>query len=325
MKKETVYSFFSSEKKKIEDSFSLKELRTFTLFLFVSFVLWFILASRKTYVKNVCMPISYINMPNDCVFAEGVPSEVYVSIEDRGTSLLSYMMNKRKTPIEIDLTSSRDNKLITSGTLKSLIQKNLSSSTRVNSIRPDLIEVSFLRLEKKDVPVVFEGRYTPDRQYYIFDSMQVFPQNVSIYAPRKVLDSIDVALLEPVEIKGVRDTYRCAVPFVKIPNVKFSQPSADVIVVAQKFTEKTVEVPINVRNRADGMSLRLFPSSVKIEALVGVDFYEKIDASSFNVEVDCNDIVNDNKMLGLKVDSLPNGVFHVKLSDESVEYLIEQE
>lgn len=307
------------------EAFSPRDFRMFSFFFCVSFLMWYSLASRKTYVSTITMPISYVNMPNDCVFSENVPSEVSIMLEDKGSSLLYYrFFGRNGKSVEVDLLSSGEDRVISSGFLKSAIQKNLSSSARISGFRPDQIDIKFSILEKKEVPVVYSGHYSADRQYYIFDSLRVVPSSVTIYAPRQVLDTINVANLEMIDLSDVRDTVRRSVPFMKIKNVKFSQPTAEVIVVSQKFTEKIVEVPIKVSHKPDDVAVRLFPSSVKIEALVGIDSYDALDASSFVAMVDYNEVSNGQKYLELRVDSLPAGVFHIKLNEKNIEYLIEK-
>lgn len=301
----------------------MKDFLIFLFFLFVSSSLWSLHALRKDYETVIQIPLKYENLPQGYVQSEKLPDKLRITITDRGTSLLNYRLGKFFFPISIDMSDYVDSKVAVTSTMKSLIQRHLNTGTQIVSIKPDSLIFKFHKLKYKKVPVKIIGKIDLERQYTLCDSIVVNPREVTIYAPENMLDTISFAYTEPVNFLHVKDTLSQKVNLVAMPNVEYSESEILVEVKTEMYTEKMLQVPIYVENLPDGLNLRIFPSYVDLSFYVGISRYEKVDASSFFVSVDYNDISGENRKLPIKLKGVPNRVFHIQLKQKNVDYLVE--
>lgn len=75
-----------------------------------------------------------------------------------------------------------------------------------------------------------------------------------------------------------------------------------------------------------GKILRTFPSHVTVSFITGVSTYKRLRPDDFSVVVDYNELAeHPSDKCSLHLRSLPHGISRVRLSANSVDYLIEEE
>ena len=92
----------------------------------------------------------------------------------------------------------------------------------------------------------------------------------------------------------------------------------------ERFTEKELKIPVEVRNKPKDVNIKLFPSEVKISFLVGLSEFESITSANFSAYVDYDTIINSHsEELDVKIDTKPSYIQMLRISPATVEYLIE--
>ena len=89
-----------------------------------------------------------------------------------------------------------------------------------------------------------------------------------------------------------------------------------------KYTEGTVEIPLEIINPLSGVNLRTFPSRVTAKYNVTIDNFEKVNPSQFTAVVDCKEIQKESNKLKVQLIKFPSIVNSVKIFPEKVEYII---
>lgn len=299
---------------------------TFLFFLVLSGAFWLSTAMNETYDEEVAFPLRLENVPQNVVITDDFEDTLRVVLHDKGFNLLTYMYGDKVKPIVLNFnTYARSNGkvMVASAELHKLITQNLHLSTTITAVKPEKLEFTYSQGASKRVPVVLAGKIFPAENYYLSQA-QITPQMVTVFADRSALDSITEVKTEDLTITNLMDTLRCEVNLKRIRGAKIVPKKVSVLLYSDILTESSVEVPIKAVNVPEGQHLRTFPLNVKVKFHVGVSQYRNVNASSFVVEVDYNEIEQGKDKCPIRLTHTPDGVTNAVLEFEEVDYLIEK-
>ena len=118
------------------------EFFVFLFFLFVSAGFWLLQTLNESFETEISVPLTLKNVPEKVHITTELPSEVHITIRDRGTTLLRFFRYTVQNAIEVDfekydagLTNARVQVPLTD--LQRLIQSQLGVTSRIISVRPD--------------------------------------------------------------------------------------------------------------------------------------------------------------------------------------------
>ena len=84
-------------------------------------------------------------------------------------------------------------------------------------------------------------------------------------------------------------------------------------------------MPVRPVNFPASKQLRTFPATVKVTFQVGMGLYRKITSENFVLVVNYEDLLkNKSTYCHLSLKTIPEGVSHVRISPQDVEYVIEE-
>ena len=274
------------------------------------------------------IPIRLKNVPKQVILTSDVPENIRVRVEDRGTVLLNYMLGKTFFPVSLDFNDFENNAShlhISTQDLKKRIATQLNVSTKLISIQPDTLDLIYTNGEPKKIPVSLNGDIKAARQYYI-DHIDFTPDSVTAYAPSEILDTLTKAYTQPFTLKDVTDTVRHRIELQRFKGVKFVPSHSDIIVYADMYSEKQIEVPIYGLNFPPGKILRTFPSKVNVIFQVGLKHFKEVTANDFLVGVTYENVLqNKEDKLPLSIINSSQHASHIRISPSMVDYLIEQQ
>ncbi len=326
------------ERKKIEEKFyeiledvkrflTSKDLLIFLFFLLITAFLWLLEALRKNYETVIQIPISYVNLPNDYIITNELPQKTRITITGRGTSLLNYRYGKDFDSVKIDVSRfiSRKRELFHTRELMDPLKKQIKDGIQIERIYPDTIRIKVAKQEEKVVPIKLNAEIELSQQYCFCDTLKMVPSELTIYGPREVLDSISFAETDSLILFDVKDTLRPKVTLKKVPNITFSRNDVELFICTEPFTEKSVDAPILISNLPQTRNLRIFPSTATVHYQIGLSSYDKIDASSFSIEVDYNETaLDEDSKLTIHLKKSPKEAFNIKIKPTSTDYIIEE-
>jgi YbbR domain-containing protein len=250
-----------------------------------------------------------------------------ITVKDRGTVLVNYSWGQRLLPVNLDFMEYSDkgsHVRIPAMTLAKKITAQLNQSTKLLSVKPDTLEFIYTKGAGKVVPVRMQGTITPERQYYVSDTI-FSPDSVKVYAPKAILDTISGAYTQPLNLEGVSDMVNQGLAFVPVKGVRFIPDSVDMALKVDVFAEKTVDVPVMGINFPHDKVLRTFPSKAKVTFQIGLSRFMEVGPEDFLVVVDYNNLQNeDGDKCKLQLKEMPKGVNHVRVNPKEMEYIIEQ-
>ena len=316
--------------KRIKDFLLAKKSREFLIFLFfmfVSFSFWLLQVLNDDYETEYTVSLRMKDVPDNVVLTSELPSKMKITLKDRGTVLVNYSLGQGLMPLTLDFAeySDKGNQVrIPSITLAKKITAQLSQSTKLVAIKPDTLEFIYTKGAAKTVPVKICGTITPERQYYVSDTI-FSPDSVRVYAPKSILDTITAAYTKTIDFEEVSDTVCKRVSFASVKGARFIPDYSDLTLKVDVYAEKTVDVPVVGVNFPHDKVLRTFPSKAKVTFQIGLSRFMEVGADDFQVVVDYEDLQNEGgDKCKLQLKEIPKGVNHVRVNPNEMDYIIEQ-
>jgi YbbR domain-containing protein len=302
---------------------------TFLFCLLVSAFFWLTMSLSKDYTITLNFPVSYINLPSDKVISNNLPETINIDVKSNGFNLLIYKLKRKKETVLIDVKDSKSlriknhNYLLTNSRIDKVTSQ--FDDIKVVKIYPDTIFLNFSKKITKTVPVKANLKLDFDKLYQQTDSVKLTPAFIKISGSADLIDKIKYVETEPVYLKNITDSLSLKINILNTPALKLidlSQSSVQATVNVTKFTEATIELPIEVENLPSGYVLKLFPDKVSIKYNVAFENYEKINALQFRVVVDYLKIEPGSNKLKVQLMKYPSEIRSVKMNPEKVEYII---
>lgn len=287
---------------------------------------WYIVALGDEYEQDFHVKLSLRNVPENVVVTTDLPSEVTVTLKDKGSRLLSYKYGGGLPTLNIDFRNySQGSGHVTlhSSDLSKLLLPKLLPSTRISAFKPEAVDYYYNYGLHSRLPIRLRANLQPEK-FYSVGGVRLTPDSVTVYATQEVLDTMTAVYTDRLEISGISERTVRRVGFVPVKGAKFEPANVLVRVDIDQITEKTVKVPVRWVNFPASMVLRTFPSSVDVTFQVGMSLYKQITSEDFVIVVNYDDVLQSaGGKLHLKLKSIPAGVTHVRISPEDIDYLIE--
>lgn len=304
-----------------------KEFLIFLFFVFIASVFWLFQVLNDNYEGQISMKLDLKNVPDNAVLTSELPSEIKVRLKDRGMVLLNYWVNSVSAiPIDFEEYEDQGNQVVVSqSALKQKIKNVLSQSTELVSIYPDTLSYIYATGDGKKVPVRLKGKITVDPRYYIADVVYQ-PDSVMVYAPSEILDTISAAYTSSVVFEQVKDTTTQKVLLQKQKGVKFVPDFSEIRLLADVYSEKTLEVPVRGINFPANKVLRTFPSKVNVTFQVGLSHFRTVNPDDFFIAVSYEELIRGNKSKCTPhLKAFPKIIKHPRVSPEEVDFIIEEQ
>ena len=306
---------------------SSKEFLVFLFFVFIAFVFWLFQVLNENYEGQISMKLDLKNVPDNAVLTSELPSEIKVRLKDRGMVLMNYWLNSVSSiPINFEDYEEQGNQVVVpQSALKQTIKNTLNQSTELVSIYPDTLFYIYATGEGKKVPVRLKGKVTVDPRYYIADIVYQ-PDSVMAYAPSGILDTITAAYTSSVVFDQIKDTTIQRVPLQRIKGVKFVPNYNDIMLLADVYSEKTLEIPVRGINFPADKVLRTFPSKVNVTFQVGLSHFRTVNPDDFFIAVSYEELIQGGKTKCTPhLKAYPKIIKHPRISPEEVDFIIEQQ
>lgn len=300
----------------------------FLFFLVLSSVFWLMMTLNETYEQEISVPMSLTNVPDDVVITTDLDTALRVTVRDKGYRLIGYLYGDSVKGVKINFNAyankTSEQGVVPSADLQKMAYRSLVNSSKIVSVAPDKVAFYFNYGLSKSVPVVMDGKVDAGRSYYLAQT-RFWPRSVTVYANKQLLDSIKSVKTEPLQISNLTDTVIRDVNIAKKRGVKCVPSKVRIGLYPDILTEESMEVPIRAINVPEGMTMRMFPSRVKVKFVVGVGIYRNINAEQFDVVADYNEIANQKRdKCDISLLRSPVSVRSPQLEIKQVDYLIEQ-
>lgn len=308
------------------------ELLVFSFFLAVSFGFWLLQALNETLEREVRVNLQLENVPPDVVIIDSLPTTLSVTLHDKGLSLARHSIYSlfRPNRVKIDFTQyetgQNDAEVhIYAYDMQRMLGRTFSTSTKIQSFRPDTLRFSYNHGLSRTFPVRLVGNVKASQQNYI-QSIQVEPDSVRVFAPAIILDTMKAVYSEPFLLDSLHATGNYQIALRKQKLLKYEPEQVGINVRVGYYTEKTVQVPILGLNFPADKKLRTFPAQAYITFRVESERFHQVTSEDFVLATTYEELLRNTEesRLLLHLKTIPDGVSDVRISPQDVDYLIEQ-
>ncbi len=266
------------------------------------------------------------NVPENIIITSPIPKEVTATISGRGYDMLDYVIKNQVRLIEVDFQELLRNDFmltIDNNLWKRLLMKQIGSTFQQVATAPPTLQLYYSSGLRKRVPITYSGECQTGSQYSLCD-IKILPDSVEVYAPAHIYDSIKVVQTEERNYSDIKRTFTERIAINPGLGIKTVPDSVDVQFRIDLFTEKTVSVPILCENTPKNKIVRTFPLSTKLTFRVSASEFNNITEDDFLVTIDYNNINISSNSCKLILSKAPSAASHIRLSPETVEYVIEK-
>ena len=302
-----------------------KEFLIFLFFLALSGAFWLMMTLNETMEREYKIPMRLTGVPRNAVITGELPDTVRVTVRDKGFTLVTYDFRPLVFRFSNYADEDEGKGVIPLTDVQKQVLSQMYGSSKLLQVKPGAFDFYFTYGTSKKVPVVFRGKITTNKSYYLAHT-EFYPSMVTVYANKQQLDKLQTVEIEPFNYRNLQDTIRQAVKIRKIRGVKIVPPTVRLSVYPDVLTEEAIDVPITAINMPPGMVLRTFPSKVTVRFTIGASLFRTIKPNLFKVVVDYEELAaNPSDKCTLQLRSVPRSVSKASLEIDRVDYLLEQQ
>ena len=309
-----------------------REFLTFLVFVLLSATFWFVQSLQRRFTYTLRIPVTYDSIPPEVGLQSKLPEFVEVSLEDEGGRLLEYSM-RGVAPIR--LHPQRDHQLIagfsiSATTLSAEVRSRLSSSARIISVSPSVINASAYRRQRKVLPITL-GSLPQIATGYAVGEIEFTPAEVTVFASGRTLDTLTSLRTEPFAEETLTTTTTTKVRIHLPEGVYASTTMVQVHIPVEQLTEQTFTLPVEVTGLPEGFILQPLPSSATIQLTLPRSRYKEIQPEDLTLAVAYPTLVSSGeakpdapRQLPIQLIKKPDWLKNYRITPDHVQYVIEE-
>ena len=284
---------------------------------------WYILALNDNMQDGFFVKININDVPKNVTFISDVPDRVYVTIRDKGTSLMRH--GRLKDPsIDIDFRRYAANGVLRyrRADMMAALRNTFGTNATVSSISIDSIRLDYTTNPGKRIPVVIDGDVGAASGFVIAGRLISDPVSVVAYSTSENLDTLNKAYTVHLERLGLSESTKMEVRIRPMAGIRTIPDEVQVRIPVETLVHKVVSVNVEPVNVPAGKGLLLFPSKVNVGFYVPMNRFNE-DETDIEVYVDYEDIERlRTKRIPVRIAKHPESLVNVSVVNDSVEYTI---
>jgi len=288
---------------------------------------WLFMALNHKYVYTAKTVLIYKDFPQKKAFKALQTDTVDLQVEGTGWQLLFARLRVNPQSITVSLEKLNNRNFILFSEQLPQVNKQLETSQKIISVKPDTLYFDFSKRTNKRVPVKLLYDLSFEKQFGMASRIQLRPSYVNISGPQEELAKIKEWYTDTLKLSDLKQSVstRVAMKSNNIVNVSIYPTSVGVKIPVDEFTEKTIEVPLSLINNKDFYDVKLYPRKVKITFMVALSRYEEVDEDFIEANVDINEWkLLKHEQLTVKIGRFPEYCKLVKISPEKINFIVEK-
>jgi hypothetical protein len=255
--------------------FKQKNLFAFALCMLISALIWVLMAFNSFYTTEIFVPIRYINLSENKILPDKLPSEAEIEISGSGYQLFSYRLRPKQAEAIIDgrnIGFKEEKGFISTFHAIDYFNRQHGNVKALN-VKPDTVFLQFIDRGFKMVPVVVHSflDFAPD--FNLRDSLVIRPDSIQITGSIE-----EIARIDRVETQSlIAQELNKSVTY----SLKLKAPTSEVAVNVNRFTKVRIAVPMK-----DSRGRKTEPRIATLALQVAFSHYNKIKASDFEITLD---------------------------------------
>lgn len=288
---------------------------------------WLFLALNNKYVYTAKTELIYKDEPQKKAFKALQPDVVDLQVEGTGWQLLFSRLRIKPQSITVSLEKLNNRSYILFTEQLSQINKQLETSQKIISVKPDTLYFDFSKRTNKRVQVKLIKKFSFVKQYGLSGEIQLKPSYVNISGPQEELAKITYWVTDTLKLDDLQHTTntRVAIKQNNLNNISIYPSSVSVKIPIDEFTEKTLEIPLKIINNTDFLNIKLYPKKVKVTFLVALSNYQEVDEDFVEAVVDVNEWKQlKHQSFTVKITRFPDYCKLINVIPNKINFIIEK-
>lgn len=310
-----------------------KKILIYLVFVGISTTFWFLNKLGNEFNTTIHYPIKYTGIPENKILLPDSPTKLELQVSALGYNLIRYKFRLTPFPININLSDYSKQQeipesvreiIIHTRFIKSEISEQLGKDINILDILPDTLRCKFANIISKKIPIAANADLQFDAQCMLNGEIKFSPDSVMVSGSEQIIDTLKYIYTKKLKFKKLNKNIERNVSLAKIKNLSITKKRVIIKIPVSKFTETTLQIPIQATKVPDSLVLITFPQKAEVKYMVSLNDCDKISKQDFVLEVDYLDI---KKLLGnkltVKLSYKSDKVKNVSFTPQFVEYIIE--
>ncbi|HQU59037.1 MAG TPA: hypothetical protein PLU64_07570 [Saprospiraceae bacterium] len=288
----------------------------------IALIFWLLVKLSQTYQTQ--RPISFeLEIPQEKALTELPPADMVAELEGSGWDLLFDYFSHPTVSLVYDMQDVSRLHLN-----RGQLRNDIAHELRTNDIK--VLEINYdnvlLELEdrnSKTVPIIIQRRLSFAPEHHLKAPIGLKPDSVRISGPNSLIDSIHFWPTDSLILKNLKSS-STVILHLQQPNreVLLSANMVEAKIEVEPFTEKTMYVPLVVKNAPD--SLRIFPDKITVTCKLGLSKYDSVSYRDFIAEADLSGISPNapNNTVPILITQQPDFTRNLQYTPKSAKFFI---
>jgi len=265
--------------------FFRKKFKWIILCLFIGIIIILLLSGSSLHETDLLIPIDYVRLPEGFSISRPPLNSIEVHVKGKKSKIenlpnirLRYILDLSRVQTGINTIPTKKGNI------------SLPEGISVVSLNPSFIAVKIEHKIKRELPVLISLTGKPAYGYVVSDILAA-PASVILYGPQTVLGSQDKIKTKPIDISGVKESFKKEVTLDLAEGI--STFSDSTIIQAQVSIEQKIIIrefkSIPIKGKHTKLRYSINPPSINITVKGPVNIIEKLQAGNdINVYIDLN-------------------------------------
>lgn len=317
-----------SIKSKLLRSIKSKRINVFLLFFALSFMFLLLTKLTEDYTKTITFEIKPINALENHVVLKDSTHKFDITLRTYGFKFLRFYLANPVVTVDLEDLNTLDNKYIwTNSTGIAHINSQFNENVKILAVNPDKIVFRYDINGIKKVPLQLNSEVNFSPGYDMLQGYKMIPDSIKIIGPQVLLDSIHIVQTNLLSLTNINRDIDLQLNIIfpdSSKNIVYSHKKINVKGLVEKFTEGTVEVPVDLVNTPNDIKVNYFPKTINVVYYTSLSNFKQVKSSDFVVECDFNNLKEESTFLEPRLIYYPENVKNIKLGQKQIEFIISE-
>ncbi len=306
-----------------------RRIKIFIVFLLCSFLAWLVSKLSETYTDSTSFDLEFVKVPDTLLLTKASKEKVSVTLRASGWQFLGFNFKSKEIPIDLSSVLYDGTKyFVDSQSYRKQIEAQLTGSMTLLEMDQDSLFFDFSRIVSRKVPVKAMVDLNLTQNYLLDGKLSITPDSVVLKGPLDELDTIIEISTEALTLTDVVEDFDHTLPLVTPTSLEHTTLSARDVKISGsvfRFSEKIIQIPIEVINLPKGTLIRTFPNTIEVLCRAKIEQLKVLDPSDFKILADFNLVTGDSQFLPVELVQQPPDIPSVQLLKSQIEFILKRE
>ncbi len=302
------------------------KLRMFFLFLFIATFLWFLSKFSKEFTATVDASLWYVNVPENVLLSENNINQISFDLTANGFDFLFYKINKPVISINLQnfYKKGETELIITKQDLLRVINLQLKKNIAIKNVSVEGLQIKLDELETKKIKVNLIEEIEFEKGYKSVNGFKIIPDSIVITGASHILDSINLISTEVIKLSNVKESISIILQLIQSENdeISYSQKQIQLTASVKEFTQKSLTIPIIIKNLPEEIDLKIIPELMTLTFDVSMEEYNDLTENDFSIICDYNKRNETESFMVPQFIKRPDSILNLELSENKIKFLI---